>query len=89
VILDDLLVSSVTTLVAQGYSVKLDTGPTVVLTRTKSVSHIWHLVASIFTVGWWIIVWVILILRKKETTIQLSVLDGQVQQQNLGKSRKN
>ena len=34
-----------------------------VLARRKGVNHVLHLILSIFTVGWWIIIWVLVVIK--------------------------
>ncbi|MBM25528.1 MAG: hypothetical protein CL760_07585 [Chloroflexi bacterium] len=89
--MDEALGDRVALHVTQGYTVKLDTGSLVILSKTVKVNHILHAILSILTIpmfAFWIIVWIIMALRRAEETIQLKIQDGKIQEQHLGKQRK-
>tara|TARA_B110000263_G_C14881390_1_gene317503 strand:+ start:88 stop:339 length:252 start_codon:yes stop_codon:yes gene_type:complete len=50
--------------VSDGWSIELDDGDTLIVSKQKKVSHIIHAIVSLFTGFLWAIVWIVLILRK-------------------------
>ena len=85
--MDEALGDRVALHVTQGYTVKLDTSSQVILSKAVKVNHILHAILSIFT-GVWVIVWIIMAMRRAEETIQLKIQDGKIQEQHLGKQSK-
>ncbi len=86
--MDEALADRVALHVTQGYTVKLDTGNQVILSKAVNVNHILHAILSILTGGLWIIVWIIMAMRRAEETTQLKIQDGKIQEQYLGKQSK-
>ena len=86
--MDEALGDRVAIYVTQGYTVKLDTSSQVILSKAVKVNHILHAILSFPTAGFWIIVWIIMAMRRAEETIQLKIQDGKIQEQHLGKQSK-
>jgi len=87
--MDQRLEPTATALVTQGYTIRLDTDSHVILARPIRVNHILHLILSIVSILFsavlfavplplWAIVWLVMILRKKEELYILDVVNGQV-----------
>ncbi len=86
--MDQALGDRVALHVTQGYTVKLDTGKHVILSKAVKVNHILHAILSILTSGFWVIVWIIMAMRRAEEITQLKLQDGEVQEEYIGKQRK-
>ena len=59
--------------VAQGARVESQTGHSAVLVRGRRVNHVLHLLVSLFTLGIWLIVWIILSLSGGEKRKMVSI----------------
>jgi hypothetical protein len=47
----------------------------VVMGRKKKVSHLWHLFLSIISAGLWVIIWIIMVIARKEERRIVEVAD--------------
>jgi hypothetical protein len=81
----DALARAVQGEVMQGARVESQTGFSAVLVRGRRVNHVLHLLLSIFTVGLWVIVWIILSLSGGEKRKMITVDEyGNIASQPLG-----
>lgn len=86
----DILARIVQGVVAQGARVESQTGHSAVLVRGRRVSHTLHFLISLFTIGVWLIVWVILSLSGGEKRKMVTVDEyGNAATQELGKGGLN
>ncbi len=63
---------------AGGGNLESQSGYTAVLIKGKKVNHILHLILSVLTAGFWLIVWAILVITNKRQRIVLHVNDDAV-----------
>ncbi|GEM_PF-1919838 len=47
----------------------------IVMGRKKKVSHLWHLLLSIISAGLWVIIWIIMVIARKEERRIVEVAD--------------
>jgi hypothetical protein len=86
--MDALLTARATTLVTEGYIVKLDADTHVVLAKPVPINHILHgiltVVSFIMIFPFWGLIWLLMILRQKEELYQLDVVNGKAEGRNIG-----
>jgi hypothetical protein len=58
---------------AGGATLESQTGHNAVLVKGKKVNHILHLILSLITAGFWLIIWLLLVLTNKRQRIVLFV----------------
>lgn len=63
---------------AEGGSLESQSGYTAVIVKGKRVNHILHVILSVITAGFWLIVWAILMLTNKRQRVVLHVNDDAV-----------
>ena len=90
--MDPLLTARATTLVTEGYKVRLDAATHVVLARQVKVNHIAHFILTIFTAflifPFWLLVWLLMFLNRKEELYTLDAVNGKVEGRAIGAQRK-
>lgn len=58
---------------ASGAELESQAGTNAVLLKGKKVNHVLHAILSLITAGFWLIVWLLLVLTNKRKRIVLSV----------------
>ena len=67
---------------ASGAELESQAGTNAVLLKGKKVNHVLHAILSLITAGFWLIVWLILVVTNKRQRIILSVNErGEVERQ--------
>lgn len=61
--------------IAQGWKVEYQGPDQVVLVSGKKVNHILHLILTLFTGGFWLLVWLIVILANPSKKLMITVDD--------------
>lgn len=64
---------AVATELASGAELESQAGTNAVLLKGKKVNHVLHAILSLITAGFWLIVWLLLVLTNKRKRIVLSV----------------
>jgi len=66
-------------LVSSNWNIVSQTDSSVILGRSKKVSHIMHFILSILTGGLWLIIWILMFVRKSEQRRSISISsDGKI-----------
>lgn len=63
---------------ASGGTLESQSGYTAVIVKGKKVNHILHLILSVITAGFWLIIWAILVFTNKRQRMVLHVNDAAV-----------